>query len=220
MITKCKILAVSVLVISYNLLAFAQQPKDQISSSVKTVTNKSFGFSFKTAGEVVREDSATYSIKFSALSGLNGSTPYAYVSVSNEPFVYLPGSYGGRYFLNQNAQADLLIDRLLIDSITVNGLKFRREYWAVYAGMGAWEAVVNCYTLQKDRYYVISLVQDLQSGKPGEVINDKKLTKEEIQSSLLHMMQDATSSTIRQFNQILYSFSLLQCEKENPGGLE
>ena len=219
MITKCKILAVSVLVMSYNVLAFGQQLKDQ-SSSVKTVANKSFGFSFKTAGEVVREDSATYLIKFSSLSGLNGSTPYAYVSVSNEPFVYLPGSYGGRYFLNQNVQPNLLTNRLLTDSIAANGMKFRREYWAVYAGMGTWEAVVNCYALQKGRYYIISLVQDVQSGKPGEVVDDKKLTKEEIQSSLLDMMQDPTSSSIKQFNQILYSFSVAQCGKENAGGLE
>jgi len=80
--------------------------------------------------------------------------------------------------------------------------------------------VVNCYALQKGRYYIISLVQDVQSGKPGEVVDDKKLTKEEIQSSLLDMMQDPTSSSIRQFNQILYSFSVVQCGKENAGGLE
>lgn len=106
------------------------------------------------------------------------------------------------------SRADWGENRVPGDSVVVNGVGFKRDYWAVYAGQGQWETVINCYAYHDGQYYVVSLGHDSMAGKPGEFVNGSRTTKQQMRTGLINSLQDTTNDYVRSFNQILSSFSL------------
>jgi hypothetical protein len=126
------------------------------------------------------------------------------VSVSDRLFVDLPGSYGGR--LMTDKPSSRLNDRVMIDS--TGG--FRREYWVVYAGMGMWEGVINCYRQEGGRYYIVSLARTAQLGKPGEEVEGRPLDGNELRSRFFTSLRDTTDADVREFNTLLSSVEVIR----------
>ncbi len=172
------------------------------------VQNDVLGISFAKVGTVVQHDSSTYNITLLSSGTSPVQSAIAHVSVSDRLFVDLPGSYGGRVYFDSPSAAMLFKNRVMVDSVNTGQQNFRREYWVVYAGMGMWDSVINCYVHQKGRYYIVSLVQDKPIGKPGEIVEGKPLTAEELKLKVVSSLQDTTNSIVDEFNKLLYSFQI------------
>jgi hypothetical protein len=144
------------------------------------------------------------------MTGLSshGVSAVAEVSVSDRLFVDLPGSYGGRLYLDSPPAGRILPSRVMVDSVVTAGCKFRREYWAVYAGMGMWEGVINCYARVGGRYYIVSLIQATPLGKPGEQVDGKPLGAEELKTRLLSSLRDSTGVLVGRFADLLSSVQI------------
>ena len=171
--------------------------------------NQTLGISFLKVGTEISQTADGYRMLIRA-ADVNIRQATAEVTVSTRPFVDLPGSFGGKLYLDGSVPNSLLKDRIRIDSIDVNGLSFVREYWAVYAGMGAWEGVINCYASVNSKYYVISLDADLALGKPGEVHAGKKLGAEELQTHAVGILNNTDSPVIQEFQNLVSSFRVNQ----------
>jgi hypothetical protein len=152
-----------------------------------------------------KSDSATYSMVLQSSDHSRLQNALAEVSLSDRLFVDLPSSYGGRIYLDTPAASRILQCRLLVDSVFTGLQKFRREYWAVYAGMGMWEGVVNCYARAGGRYCLVSLVWDAPIGKPGADSDNGPLTSQWLQQKCLTSLQDKTNTLVRDFNVLLSS---------------
>ena len=172
------------------------------------VQNDVLGISFAKIGPVVQLDSSTYTLALSLSDATPAKSATAQVSVSNRLFVELPGSYGGRVYLDSPSAARLLKNRVIVDSVNTGRQNFRREYWVVYAGMGMWDCVINCYVQEKGRYYIVSLVQDKQIGKPGEIVDGKPLKAEDLKLKIASSLQDTTDKVVNKFNQLVSSFQI------------
>ncbi len=169
--------------------------------------NKALGISFDKIGRVIKHDSTNYSIDlFSNVS--SNESAVVQISAANKLFVDLPGSYGGRLYLDSPSAAKLYKNILLVDSINTGRHNFKREYWAVYAGMGMWDCVINCYTYVKGKYYIVSLVQDEMMGKPGEINNGKRISSNELKSIILSSLQDKMNTNVNKFNDLLHSIRI------------
>lgn len=170
------------------------------------VQNQSLGISFAKVGSVTQSDNSTYRINLSSDSSAQSAV--AEVSTSNKIYVDLPASYGGRLYIDSPAAQKMLKSRVMTNSVTTEHAAFQRDYWAVYAGMGMWDCVINCYTQQNGHYYIVSLVQEKHLGKPGEIVNGNSLTSEQLKSMAVSSMQDTTSSVVSNFNKLLSSFRI------------
>ncbi len=170
--------------------------------------NDVLGISFAKVGTVTQIDNSTYYISMSSSNTSPGESAYAQVSEASRLFVDLPGSYGGRMYLDSPTANKSLQNRVLVDSVNNGQLNFHRGYWAVYAGMGMWDCVINCSLQKNGRYYIVSLVQEKMMGKPGETIDGKQLKAEDLKSKVVSSLQDTTNSTISKFNKLLYSFQI------------
>jgi len=172
------------------------------------VQNDILGISFAKVGAVTQIDNSTYRISMSSSNTSPGESAYAQVSSASKLFVDLPGSYGGRVYLDSPSANKLLQNRALVDSVNNGQLIFHRGYWAVYAGMGMWDCVINCSVQKNGRYYIVSLIQEKMMGKPGEIVDSQPLKAENLKSKVVSYLQDTTNSTVSKFNKLLSSFQI------------
>ncbi len=177
------------------------------SPASERVVDSSLGISFDSVGRIEKRD-GSYLVTFVSTAGTPIKSTFAEMSVSDRPFVDLPGSYGGRLYFDRPDAKRWLSNMVLTDSIVSGQLKFRREYWTVYSGMGAWEGVINCYAKVKDRYYVLSLTRDKRLGKPGEVVNGRPLSAAGLKEALLAGMRDTSDVEVQAFNKLLTSVKI------------
>ncbi len=186
--------------------AAAEQNKKTESVRFKTYVDQTYGFKVQYEGTITDRGNGEYVINLPSSAGQAGSR--VHIFVAQRPFVYLPGTYGGKCYFDDGNNRHLSADRTAGDSVNVNGLEFARDYWAVYAGMGQWETVINCYALHNGQYYVVSLEHDFLTPKPGEIVNGSPIPKEQIRARLIGALHDTTNSYVRSFNEILGSFSV------------
>jgi hypothetical protein len=172
------------------------------------IHDKVLGISFAKISTVKKIDSSTYSITLLSPENSSARTAFAQISQADRLFVDLPGSYGGRLYYNDPGMKDLATSRLKSDSLDSGTIKFTRDYWAVYAGMGAWEEVINCYTQQNGHYYIVSLIQNRMLGKPGMEIEGKQITREKLQAKVIASLTDTTDAVVKQFNELITSFRI------------
>ncbi len=177
-------------------------------SNKNIVQDNALGISFEKVGDVNRIDSSTFSIKLPSSEINSGYNATAMVSVSNKLYVDLPGSYGGRLYLDSPNSTRIIQNRVKVDSIASGDQNYRREYWTVYAGMGMWDCVINCYFRSEGQYYIVSYVQDKQLGKPGEIIDGEKLNSDDLKSQALSFLKDKNNSSVNSFYQLLSSFQI------------
>jgi hypothetical protein len=170
--------------------------------------DRTYGFRVQYEGTLAQRGSDEYEIDLPASTKEASMGSKVRIFVSQQPFVYLPGTYGGRYHFSGDRSGVTLSGRVAGDPVNVNGLEFARDYWAVYAGMGQWETVVNCYALYDGQYYIISLEHDFLTGMPGEIVNGSRTTKQQIRDNLINILRDTTNSYVKSFNEILGSFSI------------
>ncbi len=194
-----KIFLTAALIISFLITIKGQTNSPQnLNNRLK---DKSLGISFIKEGKVTQSGSTTYNIVLS-------SSATAHVSAVNKLFVDLPGSYGGRVYLDSPVGEKIMHNRILVDSINTGQQKLKREYWAVYGGMGMWDCVINCYAYVNGKYYIVSMVQDKMMGKPGEIINGKQISSKELRMKILSSLQDTTNTVVKKFNGLLASFQI------------
>jgi len=199
------------ILMTVSALLFAVNAQTMTSSTQdfnNRVQNNVLGISFMKVGEINQIDSTNYNITLQSSGTNSGYNAIAHISVSNRMFVDLPGSYGGRLYLGTPNSIQLTKNIVKVDSI-VSGLQnYQREYWVVYAGMGMWDCVINCYEQHEGQYYIVSYNQDKLLGKPGEIIDGKQLNAEDLKSQALSFLQDGTNSSINEFYKLLASFQI------------
>ncbi len=198
---------VSVPIVLLGTTAFAQKNKTA-GSGLNVYASPTYGFKVQYQGTLAESNKSEFVITLPSSTAQSGNAGKVRIFVAQRPFVYLPGTYGGKYYFSGNNTGITASDRVRGDSVDVNGLVFARDYWAIYAGMGQWETVINCYALHDGQYYVVSLSHDFVTPKPGEVINGSRVTKHQISASLIGALQDSTNGYVKSFNHILESFSL------------
>jgi hypothetical protein len=203
-----KLIFTLLIVSSWLFCANGQINKAAQSSLNNRIQNKVLGISFSEVGKVSQVDSSTYNIDLSSSDNLSNQSATAQISVVNRLYVDLPGSYGGRLYLDSPAAAKLIKNKLLVDSVDNGQQIFKRQYWAVYGGMGMWDCVINCYTYANGKYYIVSLVQDKMMGKPGEIDNGKQVTSNELKMKIVSSMKDTTNTTVKKFYNLLSSFQV------------
>jgi hypothetical protein len=174
-------------------------------SGLKNYSDTKNKFAFQYFGELSKPNDNEVIIKLPSETQKNQG--YISVLVSSELSVNLPGTYGGRLPYNQST-ANKELGRYAIEKDTVNALSFTKEYWIVYGGMGSWDAVVNTYTKHQDHYYIISLNGTFFTVPPGEVVEGKKISEEELSQLLLERMRDPNNNYFNVLNGILSSFSI------------
>ena len=178
------------------------------SAKSNVYVSRSNKFMVQYNGTLIQKSKNEYEIKLRADEELSNDRNEVHIFVSERPFVYLPGTFGGKYYFADNPNSVLAEDRIPGDSMTFNGIKFARDYWAVYAGQGQWEAVINCYGFHGGKYFVLSLGHAAFTGMPGEEINGIRVTKQQMRTKLINALRDTTNNIVRSFNQILGSFSV------------
>lgn len=206
---KKELLSVLVLVpvVLLGTTAFAQK-NEAAGSGLNVYASPTYGFRVQYQGTLAESNKSEFVITLPSSNAQSGTVGKVRIFVAQKPFVYLPGTYGGKYYFSGDSTGITATDRVRGDSVDVNGLQFARDYWTVYAGMGQWETVINCYAFHDGQYYVVSLNHDFATPKPGEVINGSRVTKQQISGRLVSSLQDSTNSYVRSFNHILESFSL------------
>jgi hypothetical protein len=172
--------------------------------------DSALGIAFMRVGILEKTDSSTYRMTLQSAKNSSAQTALTQVSVTDRLFVDLPGSYGGRLFLDKQLNSHLLANRVKVDSVNTGQQSFRREYWIVYAGMGMWEGVINCSTQEGGRYYVVSLIQKMSLGKPGEEVDGTQLTAENLRGNYLKSLQDTTNEIVNKFTTLLSSVQIYQ----------
>lgn len=204
-----KLILISVLITCLLSFANGQTNKSNVNNSKNLVKDSNLGISFAKVGTVNQIDDSTYKINLS-LDNSYVQNAVANITTSNKLFVDLSGSYGGKLFLDSPSAKNLLKDRMKVDSFSNGNQNFIREYWAVYAGMGMWDCVINCYAQKNGKYYIVSFVQDKQIGKPGEMINGNKLEAVDLKTKILSLLQDSSNSEIKNFNKLISSFQIIK----------
>lgn len=130
------------------------------------------------------------------------------IFVDKKPFVFLGGTFGGRYYFEETPTAPILSNRVFTEEVVLNGIPFRKDYWVVYGGAGSWDTVINCYTEYNGRYYIISLDHNFIWGTPGMEVEGRKITREELVNKALSEMLNDENKYVRMFNEILSTFML------------
>ncbi len=175
---------------------------------LQTLSDRPAGFTVHYQGTLIKKNQGEYLIDLSGPANAEHSGGRVHIFLSRQPFVYLPGTYGGRFYFETDKTPNTAADYVRGDSVTVNGIRFARDYWAVYAGMGQWETVDNCYTIHGGRCYTISLTRNFKTVMPGQTVNGTRTTKEQLRSSLIGKMRDTSDVNVKSFNEILKSFSI------------
>lgn len=201
------VLTISVLAFLYESNLFAQA-KESSNAESKLYVSTSGNFNLHYNGILQNSRNGECTIRLPDQTGKPPDHAYVHVFVDSKPFVYLPGTFGGKYFFMDGRNDKAMSNRVAGDSLSVNGLAFARDYWAVYGGHGQWETVINCYAYQNGKYYVISLEHDVMTPLPGEKANGSRATKTQMRNELIDGMRDGTSPYVSDFNNILRSFSL------------
>lgn len=183
------------------------QTKEASARQLSVYTSSAHKFTVSYHGTLIKKGNDEYVIKPAASNAMTGRNEVR-IFVTQRPFVYLPGTYGGRYYFEAGKGPGMTSDYVTGDSVTVNGIRFARDYWAVYAGMGQWETVDNCYAFYDSQYYTISLTRDFNTPMPGEKVNGVAASKSQIRDGLIDKMRDSTNVYVKDFNQILRSFSI------------
>ncbi|HUI30285.1 MAG TPA: hypothetical protein VLX91_08705 [Candidatus Acidoferrales bacterium] len=204
-VKKIKVFYFMIWVLLILLGELAQAQNSEIAKAHSAYVTILDRFKIQYYGTLIRRSKDEYVIK---LQGPSNERNEVHVSVSQRPFVELEGTYGGRLYLDIPESERLMKNRVYVDTTMSDSLKFVREYWVVYAGMGAWECMINCYTQNAGEYYTFSLASDVSSRKPGEEVDGRKLTTEEISEELLGTMRDTSNVTVEQFNRIVGSFEI------------
>lgn len=203
-----------VLLIAASLTAFSRpsngeelQRRVRETPADSTITDTTLGISFRTMGLAVERKTGGYRIPLARVAGTLMS-PAAQMMMSSRRGVDLPGSFGGTLYPDDPKVSSFLKNRMKIDSVTIGGLVFRREYWGVYAGMGAWESVINCSAFMNGRWYTVSLNADVMLGRPGEIINGKAVDAGDLRNHLLNVLIDPGEPAVRDFNVILSTIQM------------
>jgi len=172
------------------------------------VDDRALGIAFTPVGRVTKTGDATYSMAMVSPVPSPAPDAVAEVSVSDRLFVDLPGSYGGRFYLDSAKPPVMLRSLLTADSLARGGNMYRREYWIVYAGMGMWEGVINCYTRAGGKFCIVSLIKEAPMGKPGERMEEGSADAEDIRARFLSTLRDSTAPLIERFDSLLSSVQL------------
>ena len=172
------------------------------------IQNNELGISFIKNGEVKQVDNSTYSIRLTSSESNSSNNAIAHVSVSNRLYVDLPGSYGGRLYLDSQNTKQLIKNRVMTDSIILNQQSYQRDYWIVYAGMGMWDCVINCYAKRDGQYYIVSFIKDKHIGKPGEIIEGQQLKSGDLKLQGLSYLKDEANNSINEYYKLLSSFQI------------
>ncbi len=188
--------------------AYSQESQSYKSDRSKIIKDNVLGISFPEIGKAEKVDSTGYRMVLPATDETSHASPVVTVSVSNRLFVDLPGSYGGRLYLDRYGARRLRRDIAYTDTTESGSVKFVRQYWTVYAGMGMWECVINCYSDESGRYYILSLSSDVTAGKPGEHVGGIRLTSRRLKSRLLSSLRDTSNVALQQFNKLVTSFQI------------
>ena len=196
------------LILCLSAIMYGQENNGVLSSGTRIVTDAGLGISFSVTGAAVKTDGETYHID------LPVQNAYAEVSASARPFIDLPGSYGGRLFLDSPDAVSIIERRIFVDTLRIESSSFRREYWTVYAGMGMWDCVIRCASIGNSNTVCVMLVQQMAAGKPGESGEHTPLTTESISKNILLKLQDPKSETISSFNALLSSVRFTAGAKE------
>ena len=128
--------------------------------------------------------------------------------LTGHPSIDLPGSYGGRMLLDSPAASSIAESIVKTDIVTTADRTWRREYRAVYAGMGMWDCVVRCFTDADGQDLSLTLVQTVSAGKPGEEVNGAALRTDDVRTTLLARMQDASSPAVQRLTALLGSLRI------------
>ena len=171
------------------------------------VTDPALGIAYLQIGPSARHGQHELAL---SLQSPVGSIRGAVLTVcrSQKPFVDLSGSFGGRMDTDDPKITSLLENRVRVDTVELAGLRFRREFWAVYAGMGEWEGVITCYAPHDGVYYVLSLHTGVNLGKPGEVVDGTPIGAEPLRRQLANMLFDDREPLVRRFNDFLSTIQL------------
>jgi hypothetical protein len=191
-------------------IVVGQEVSKQRSKQIGTYYSSLYGFRINYSGKLVERSTGEVLVMLTHLDNGRAKQSYVIVSVSQRPFVDLPGTYGGRYYFSPDSNSEFMSNRYAVEQVTVNKRIFTREYWVVYAGAGSWDTVINCYTKIGQKYYIISLVHEFVSGIPGSVINGRKVSKQEIVDKALKAMHDTNNNFVKAFNSIVSSFSIIK----------
>ncbi|MCL4511681.1 MAG: hypothetical protein M1470_11490 [Bacteroidetes bacterium] len=197
-----------IFILAISCITYSQEAESYKSSQSKVIKDDVLGISFPEIGKVEKVDSSSYRMILNTTNEGSRVSPVARISVSSRLFVDLPGSYGGRLYLDSPRARRLLKNNVYIDTIESGPVKFTRQYWTVYAGMGTWECVVNCYARESSNYYIISLSKNVTAGKPGEHVDGKQLTAGQIKARLLSSLRDTSNVMVQQFNKLVTSFQI------------
>jgi len=176
-------------------------------NQIKNYNNSYYGFSFNYWGELstFKKNEIFVALRQSTTSG----EPQSYLLVSADSLLYvdLPGTYGGRFYYGSNNNNQFMSNRYEVRKDTINDIVFMKEYWIVYGGMGVWDTVIHCYTIQGPIYYNLSLVHNFIYGMPGIVVNGKKITKKEFVNKALKAMKDKKNFYVKSLNLVLTNFT-------------
>lgn len=205
---RCRLSNFVIILLVLSSLVKSQEIRQKTPSENKPVEDSILGISFSRIGKVEKVDSSDYRIFLNTTKDGSTRSAIARVSVSPRLFVDLPGTYGGRLYLDSPSARRLLKDRVHVDTVKSDSMEFTREYWTVYAGMGAWECVINCYTQEAGRYYILSFSDDKLAGKPGQYAGGKRLTAQKLKARLLRSLQNTTNAGVQQFNELIKSFRI------------
>jgi len=186
----------------------SQDLNNSSNENVTVIHDAKFGISFRQIGKAEQLDNSTYVIALSSNGNSSLENANAEVAKSDRLFIDLPNSFGGRLYLDSLPSDHFLENKVLIDSFDSGIYKFQREYWVVYAGMGMWDCVINCYTKVNGEYYIVSLVQNKRIGKPGLVVNDKALQAKDLRMEALTSLQNRSNTIISDYYKLLSSFQI------------
>jgi len=175
---------------------------------LKLYTDSEYRFSLGYPGDLVPCVDARVCIRFPSRESAAKKGTIVRIFVDKQPLVFLSGTFGGKYYFRETASPSEVTNRVLTDELVVNDIFFRREYWIVYAGRGAWDTVINCYTEYNMNYYIISLDGHFISGIPGTEIGGRRIGREELINRALGEMLNNQTEDVNMLNQILSSFIL------------
>ncbi len=194
-------------------LVLAQEAANQLAASTDaSVADQRLGISFLKTGQALRPENNGYVLSLENSSGTIRQAT-ASITVSQRPSIDLSGSFGGRLYLDDPQAKPILENVVKVDTVVVHGLFFRREFWAVYAGMGAWECVINCYACHNTQYYSLCLNADVNAGRPGESVGGEKVSTEALRQRVTQLLNDSREPVVQQFNSLLSSFQVSQEKK-------
>ena len=112
-----------------------------------------------------------------------------YLRADTARAVPLMGSYGGWFAYNEGSTPASMISSDQKDGFT-------EDYFAAYAGMGAWDTAINAYQKANGLYYTVALY-DPQNLPPGTA-----------SSTILAGLRNPSNRFVSVFDQILATFHL------------